>query len=125
ELVAAGLDGEQRGQRHVDVLKPAVFQLTLYAQAGGDGFDLHDDGRVGDAEEFGQDNAGLAEAEVVGLQAGEDKVGRLGADGVGEELGEGEGTSLGEVVGLDVDGAVGALGGGDWPSDWPNVCAGA
>ena len=35
QLVAAGLDGEQRGQRHLDVLEPAVFQFALHAQAGG------------------------------------------------------------------------------------------
>ena len=32
--------------------------------------------RVRHAEQFGQDDAGLAEPEVVGLQAGEDQVGR-------------------------------------------------
>ena len=65
---------------------------------------------VRDAEQLGEDDAGLAEAEVVGLQAGEDEVGRLGADGVGEQLGERQRVALGKVVGLDVDGAVGALG---------------
>ena len=34
QLVAAGLDGEQRRQRHVDVLEPAVFELALDAEPG-------------------------------------------------------------------------------------------
>ncbi len=33
-------------------------------------------------------NAGLAQAEIVGLQAGEDEVGRFGLDGIGEDAGD-------------------------------------
>jgi hypothetical protein len=37
-------------------------------------FDLHDDGGVGQADQFGEDHTGLAVTEVVGLQAGEHQV---------------------------------------------------
>jgi len=67
---------------------------------------------VRDAEEFGQDNAGLTEAEVVRLETGEDQVGRLGLDGVSKDLGYAESVAPAEVVGLDVDGAIGSLGEG-------------
>ena len=67
---------------------------------------------MGDLEQFGEDDAGLAVAEVIGLKAGEDQVGVLGADGFGDQAGHAEGVALGEVVGGDVDGAVGALGQG-------------
>ena len=66
---------------------------------------------MGDAEQFGEDDAGLAEAEVVGLEAGEDEVGRLGADGVGEQLRAAASVSReARSSSFDVDGAVGALG---------------
>ena len=45
---------------------------------------------MGDAEQLGEDDAGLAQAEVVGLEAGEDQVGGLGANGLGEQVGEGQ-----------------------------------
>ncbi len=114
ELVAAGLDGEERGERKVDVLEPAVFEFALHAEAGVGPLHLQDEGGVRDAEQLGEDDAGLAEAEVVGLQAGEDEVGLLLLDGVGEELGDAEGVASGQVFGgdLDVEGAVGALGEG-------------
>ena len=37
-------------------------------------FDLHDDGGVRQAEQFGEQHAGLAEALIVALQAGEDQI---------------------------------------------------
>ena len=40
-------------------------------------FHLHDDGGVRDAEQFGEHHAGLAQTEIVGLQAGEDQIRRL------------------------------------------------
>ncbi len=61
---------------------------------------------------FGDDDAGLAEAEIVGLEAGQDEVGALRADGFGDEAGNAEGVALAEIFGSDVDGAVGALGQG-------------
>ena len=39
----AGLDGQQRGQRHFDVLEPAVFEFTLDLDSGLERFDIHDD----------------------------------------------------------------------------------
>ena len=72
EFVDARLDGEDGGQRHVDVLEPAVFEFALDADGGAVHFHLHDDGGVRDAEEFGEHDAGLAVAEIVRLEAGED-----------------------------------------------------
>ncbi len=71
QLVDAGLNGEQRRQRHLDMLKPAVFQLALHANAAVAFFHLHDDGRHAAALEFGQHHAGLPVTQVVGLQAGQ------------------------------------------------------
>jgi hypothetical protein len=67
---------------------------------------------VGQAEQFGDDDAGLAEAQVFGLQAGEDEVGILRLDGGGEQAGYAEGVAMAEVVAVDVDGAVCAFGEG-------------
>ena len=47
-------------------------------------FDGHDDGGVGAAEKFGEQHAGLAEALVVTLQAGEDQIEIFGLDRGGE-----------------------------------------
>ena len=91
ELVGAGLNGEQGGGGHFDVLEPAVFELAEDLDAGGGDFRLEDECGVGDGEEFGEDDAGLTEAEVVGLEACEDEVGLFVADGGGEEAGDAEG----------------------------------
>ena len=78
QLVDAGLNGEQRGQRHFDVLEPAVFEFALDLDAAPRLLRPHDDGGVRQPQHFGEDDAGLAVAEIVGLQAGEDQVGLLG-----------------------------------------------
>ena len=70
---------------------------------------LHDDGGVRQAQQFGQDDAGLAVAEIVGLQAGEDQVGRFGPDGGGQQARGGQRIE-GAHFFFDVDGAVGAFG---------------
>jgi hypothetical protein len=67
---------------------------------------------VRQAEEFGDDDAGLAEAQVFRLQAGEDEVGILRLDGCGEEACYAEGIARAEVVAVNVDGAVSAFGKG-------------
>ena len=64
------------------------------------------------AEEFGEDDAGLAETEIVRLQAGQHQVGRLRLDGLGEHARHGERIELVQVIGIHVDGAIGALGQG-------------
>jgi len=71
---------------------------------------VEDQRGVGQVEEFGDDDAGLAEAEVFRLQAGEDEVGILRLDGGGEEAGYAECVAIAEVVAVDVDGAVCAFG---------------
>ena len=55
-------------------------------------------------------DAGLAQAQVFGLQAGEDQVGVFGLDGGGEQPRYAQSIARAEVVADDVDGAVGALG---------------
>ena len=112
QLVSAGLDGEHRGQRQFDVLEPAAFELALYVEAGVGLLDGEDERSVRQAEQFGEDHAGLSEAEVVGLQAGQHQVGRFGLDGFGEQPRDRERIELMQVVGVHVDGAIGALGEG-------------
>ena len=77
ELVAAGLDGEDGRRGQIDRLEPAFFELALDREAGVGFFHVENQRGVGQAEEFGDDDAGLAEAEVFRLQAGEDEVGAL------------------------------------------------
>ena len=59
-------------------------------------------------EPLGQDDAGLRESLVVGLQAGEDEVEPLVRHRRAERLGDHERVGAGERVALDVDRAVGA-----------------
>ncbi len=73
-------------------------------------FDVQNERGVGQAEQFGDDDAGLAEAQVFRLQAGEDEVGILLPCGLGEQAGYAEGVAGGEIVAEDVNGAVCALG---------------
>ncbi len=100
------------GVGRADLLEPAFFQFPLDGEAGVGLFYMQDERGVGQVEELGEDDAGLAEAEVFRLEAGEDQVGRFRRDGGGEQAGYAEGVAGAEVVAGDVDGAVGALGEG-------------
>jgi len=94
------MDWNQPSSNSRFTLRPvAVFSTLRISEAWG-------------TEEFCQDDAGLAEAEVFRLQAGKDEVGLLWRDGRGEKAGEAEGIARGEIVGEDVDGAVCSLGEG-------------
>ena len=53
----------------------SLLRARVFLEAGGGLFDVQDQRGVGQAEEFGEDDAGLAEAEIFRLQAGEDEVG--------------------------------------------------
>ena len=64
---------------------------------------LHDDRRVRHAELLGQDDADLAEALIVGLQAGQDQIELLVAHRGGEGVGDHERVGGPEGVRLDVD----------------------
>ena len=66
-LVDAGLNGEHRGQRQLDPLKPAGFQFALQLHVTFHDVDVHDDGGVRKAQQFGEQHAGLAEALIVAL----------------------------------------------------------
>ena len=112
ELVAAGLDGEHGGEGHLDFLEPAFFEFALHLEAGLGFFDVQDQRGVRQIENSGKNDAGLAEAEVFGLQSGEDEVGLLGLDGGGEQAGDAEGIAGAEIVAEHVNGAVGAFGEG-------------
>ncbi len=101
---------EQGGQRHVNELKESSFELALHSDAGLDLFDVHDDGGVRPAEQFGQDNSGLRVAVVVGLQAGEDQVELFIFDGGGKGFCSIESIKSDEGIVFEVDGAVSALG---------------
>src|ERR1019366_2211764 len=112
QLVNARLDGENCWQRHVDVLEVPGFKLTLYADGGVFLLDVHDDGGMRHAEQFGQDDAGLGEAVVVGLKAGEDQVEGLVFDRGGEGLSGVKGVEADEGGIFEVNGTVGTLGEG-------------
>ncbi len=112
ELVAAGLNGEDGRGGELDGLEPAFFEFALDFDAGFGFLDVEDERGVGQAEEFGDDDAGLAEAEIFRLQAGEDEVGIFLLDGGGEQAGDAERVAGAEIVAEDVDGAVGAFGEG-------------
>ena len=83
-LVDAGLDREDGGQRQLDPLKPSRFEFALQFHAAAGDFDLHDDRGVRTAEQFGEKDAGLAEALIVALQAGEDEIEIFFLDGGGQ-----------------------------------------
>jgi hypothetical protein len=64
------------------------------------------------AEQFGQHHARLAEAGVVGLQAGQDQIVLFALDGGGESAGRCEAFRLCEAVVFNKNAAIGALGQG-------------
>ena len=109
QLADARLDGEQRRQRHFHVLEPAVLQLALHADAARALFHLHDDGGVRHGQQLGENHAGLAVAQVVGLQAGENEVRVFALQRRRQEPRAGQRIECRHVF-LDVDGAVRALG---------------
>ena len=74
QRVDAALDGQQRRQRHRQVLEPAAFELALDAQGAAVNVHFHDDRRVRNAELFGEHRTKLGVPLIVGLQAGEDQV---------------------------------------------------
>ncbi len=92
------------------MLEPAIFELAFHLDRAALYFHLHDDGGVRDAQQFGQHDAGLAEAKVIRLQAGEDEIGLFVLDAAARRLAMPSVSQRCEVVALDVDGAVGALG---------------
>ena len=112
QLVAAGLDGEDSGGGQLGLLEPTFFKLSFDVKARFGLFDVQDQGGVGQVEQFGEDDAGLAQAQVFRLQTGEDEVGRLGLDSGGEQAGDAQRIECVEVIATDVDAAVGALGEG-------------
>ena len=73
-------------------------------------FDLHDDGGVRQAQQLGQQDAGLADALIVALQAGEDQVEGFLAQRGGQGFRRAQRIEQEEFVVGDVDAAVGALG---------------
>ncbi len=72
-------------------------------------FHLHDDGGVRQAQQFGENHAGLPVAEIVGLKAGEDQVRGFGPDGGGQDAGGSQGIEGAHFL-FNMDGAVGAFG---------------
>ena len=61
------------------------------------------------AQQLGQDDAGLSVSEIVGLEAGEDKIGRLCFESRGQQISNVQSI---ERCDIDVYPAVGALGQG-------------
>ena len=112
ELGAAGLDHEHGGQGEFDVLEPAFFEFAFDGDAAVGLLDVEDEGGVRQAHELGHDDTGLAVAEIVRLEAGEDEVGVFLFCSGSEELGNAERVELVQVVALDLDGAICAFGEG-------------
>ncbi len=106
------MDGEHGGEREFNPLEPAGFEFALEFEAGRDDLDGHDDGGVRAAQEFGEENARLAEALVVALKAGEDQVEIFRLEGRGHGTGRGQRVELEEFRVGDVDAAIGAFGQG-------------
>jgi len=109
------LNREDGRSGQFDVLEPAVFELAEDFEAIGGLLDFEDQAGVGHPEKLGEDDAGLTEAEIVGLEAGENEIGLFVANGRREKAGYAEGVVAAEcgfVRALDVDGAVGAFGEG-------------
>ena len=88
---------------------PSSSRLTRSAAAPST-CDFHDDRGVRQAEPLGQDDAGLREALVVGLQPGQDEVELLVLHRGRERVGDDERVGARQAVVLDVNGAVGAAG---------------
>jgi len=91
-------------------LEKPGFEFALDADAGIRFFQVHDDGGVGPAQQFGEDYAGLGEAVVVGLQAGEDEIELFVFDGGGDGSGGVERIDAYEGRVFEVDGAIRSLG---------------
>ena len=112
QLVDAALNREHGGERHLDVLEPAVLEFALHADARR----LHFSTCMmmvacGNAEQFRQHDAGLPVAEIVGLQAGENQVRRFGfTASASRRANPSVSAGPAELVFLDVNRAVGALG---------------
>ena len=62
------------------------------------------------AQQFGQNDAGLAVAQIVRLQAGEHQIGRFGFERGGQQARGSQRIERADVFCFDVDGAVGAFG---------------
>ena len=98
KFVAAGLDGEDGGSGQFDGLEPAFFEFALDVEAGVGFLDVENERGMGQTKQLGHDDAGLAVAKIVGLQAGEDEVGIFGLDGRGEQSRDAERVALAEIV---------------------------
>ena len=98
-----------RGQRHLDMLKPAAFELTLDANRSVLHFHLHDDRRMRPAQQLRQHNTGLPVAEIVRLQgrSGPDPASRF--DRLRKQPRDAERVETFELVFFDVDRPVRAL----------------
>ena len=96
-LVDARLNGEHRGQRAFDVLKPAGFEFALELHSRSLHFDLHDDGGVRQVEQFGEQHAGLAESVIVALQAGQNQIEIFFLERGGQERGGAERIELRKI----------------------------
>src|SRR5439155_14302708 len=112
QFVNAGLDGEHSGKRDVDKLKVAGFELAFDLDSSVVFFDLHDDGGMRPAEQFGEYDAGLGVTVIVGLEAGKNEVELLIFDGCRKSAGEVEGVEADESIILEVNCPICAFGEG-------------
>src|SRR5216683_796300 len=109
-LVDAGLDRKDGRQRALDMLKPAGLEFPLQFHPSVSHFDLHDDGRVRQIEQRGQQHPRLPEAVIVALQSRQDQVRFFFLNGDRECLRGAQGIELREMVIRDVNPAVRTLG---------------
>src|SRR5216683_1686202 len=109
-FVDAGLNREHGRERTLDVLKPARFEFPLQFHLSVSHFDLHDDGRVRQIEQRGQQHPRLPKAVIVALQSRQDQVRFFFLNGDRECLRGAQGIELREMVIRDVNPAVRTLG---------------
>ena len=110
QLVAAGLHGQHRRRGHFDRLEPPLFKLALHLDAGIGFFHVQDQRGVGQAEQLGNNDAGLAQSQVFRLQAGQHQVGILRLDGRGQQPRHAQRIASRQIVADDMDCPVRALG---------------
>ncbi len=105
------MDAEHRGHGHLHPLEPAGFKLALDAKATVRlRLHVHDDGGMRKSGQFRQDRTGLAVAEIVGLQAGEQQVEGFALQAARQQFRTVKGVEAREGFVFEENGAIRALG---------------
>ena len=98
------------GGGQFDRLEPALFELALYLDAGLGLLHVQNQRGVGQAEQFGDNDAGLAQSQIFRLQSGQHQVGILRLCRGGQQPRHAQRIARAQIVADDMDGPVRALG---------------